>query len=141
MTLYHVDIKACCIAAACRHWSSVQYTFSIIDFSLRFFVSFLLATMADSPGLPPDVDVVIVFRATNKYSFSKQQTREEAKKAEQQYLRLIDTLTYAGLKAVGRRGESLGQLLVLVACPQNHLESLVRRERCADLDHVTVEQN
>jgi hypothetical protein len=85
--------------------------------------------MSDMPGLPPEVDLVLVFRATNKHTHSKQQTRGEARKAEQQYVRLIDTLTYAGLKAVGRRGESLGQLLVFINCPQKHLASLVRRER------------
>lgn len=85
--------------------------------------------MSDGPGVAPDVDLVIVFRATSKHTHSKQQTRDEAKKAEQQYVRLMDTLTYAGLKAVGRRGESLGQLLVFVTCPQKHLENLIKRER------------
>lgn len=80
------------------------------------------------PGRP-DVNLVIVFRAAHKNTHLKQRTRNEARKAEQQYLRLIDTLTYAGLKAVGRRGESLGQLLVFVTCPQKHLEGLIRRER------------
>lgn len=77
----------------------------------------------------PDVDLVIAFRATKKTSLSKQQTREEAKKAEQQYRRLIETLTYAGLKAVGRRGEALGHLLVFVTCPPKHVAELVKRER------------
>ncbi|KAF8159945.1 calcium-activated chloride channel-domain-containing protein [Crassisporium funariophilum] len=80
----------------------------------------------------PDVDLVITFRATKKTSLSKQQTREDARKAEQQYKRLIETLTYAGLKAVGRRGESLGHLLVFVTCPPKHVEELVRRERHSD---------
>ncbi|XP_006462231.1 hypothetical protein AGABI2DRAFT_206493 [Agaricus bisporus var. bisporus H97] len=83
------------------------------------------------PGRP-DVNLVIVFRAAHKNTHLKQRTRNEARKAEQQYLRLIDTLTYAGLKAVGRRGESLGQLLVFVTCPQKHLEGLIRRERHGD---------
>lgn len=85
--------------------------------------------MSGSSGVSPEVNLVIVFRANGKNTHLKQRTRNEARKAEQQYLRLIDTLTYAGLKAVGRRGESLGQLLVFVTCPQKHLESLVRRER------------
>ncbi|KXN83968.1 hypothetical protein AN958_00612 [Leucoagaricus sp. SymC.cos] len=88
--------------------------------------------MPDELGLPPEVDLVIIFRATSKHTHSKQKTRNEARKAEQQYVRLIDTLSYAGLKAVGRRGESLGQLLVFVMCPQKHLENLVKRERHAD---------
>ncbi|KAJ3511071.1 hypothetical protein NLJ89_g4313 [Agrocybe chaxingu] len=81
---------------------------------------------------PPDVDLVIAFRATKKTSLSKQQTREDARKAEQQYQRLIKTLTYAGLKAVGRRGESLGHLLIFVTCPPSHVEELVKRERHSD---------
>ncbi|KAF8962021.1 calcium-activated chloride channel-domain-containing protein [Flammula alnicola] len=80
----------------------------------------------------PDVDLVIAFRATKKTSLSKQQTREDARKAEQQYKRLIETLSYAGLKAVGRRGESLGHLLVFVTCPPKHVEELVKRERHSD---------
>lgn len=79
--------------------------------------------------MPPEVDLVITFRATKKTSLSKQQTREESRKAEQQYARLIDTLTYAGLHAVGRRGESLGHLLVFISCPKNHVNNLIKRER------------
>ncbi|KAF8883336.1 calcium-activated chloride channel-domain-containing protein [Gymnopilus junonius] len=78
---------------------------------------------------PPDVDIVITFRATKPTSLSKHQTREDARKAAQQYKTLIETLTYAGLKAVGRRGESLGHLLVFVTCPPKLVEELVRRER------------
>ncbi|KAG1720303.1 calcium-activated chloride channel-domain-containing protein, partial [Suillus lakei] len=71
------------------------------------------------------VDVVIVFRAIQKgASFSKDRVRQNAVKAEKQYSKLIDTLTRAGLKAVGRRGESQGQLLVMVTCPQNVLANL-----------------
>ncbi|KAH9479820.1 hypothetical protein JR316_0008415 [Psilocybe cubensis] len=80
----------------------------------------------------PDVDLVIAFRATKNGSLSKQQIREEARKAEQQYKRLIETLTYAGLKAVGRRGEALGHILVFVTCPPKHVEELVKRERHSD---------
>ena len=80
---------------------------------------------------PPDVDLVIAFRTTRKTSLSKQQTREDARKAEQQYKRLLQTLTYAGLKAVGRRGEALGHLLVFVTCPHQLVEVLVKRERSA----------
>ncbi|KAG6841190.1 hypothetical protein C0991_000987 [Blastosporella zonata] len=61
-----------------------------------------------------------------------QQIREDSRKAEKQYTRLIDTLTYGGLRAVGRRGESLGHLLVFVSCPDSHVESLTKRERQSD---------
>jgi anoctamin-10 len=80
--------------------------------------------------MPPRVDVVIVFRAIPKgANFSKDEVRQNAVKAEKQYSKLIETLTRAGLKAVGRRGESQGQILVLVTCPQNMLANLVYYER------------
>lgn len=78
---------------------------------------------------PPDVDVVITFRATKQTSLSKQQIREDSRKAEQQYTRLIHTLTQTGLRAVGRRGEGLGHLLIFVSCPKNLVFDLVKRER------------
>lgn len=80
--------------------------------------------------MPPRVDVVIVFRAIPKgVSFSKEEVRENAVKAERQYSKLVEILTQAGLKAVGRRGESQGQLLVMVTCPQDVLADLVYYER------------
>ncbi|TFK25156.1 DUF590-domain-containing protein [Coprinopsis marcescibilis] len=78
----------------------------------------------------PNVDLVIDFRVGK--SPSKQQTREEARKAERQYNRLIETLTKAGLNAVGRRGESLGHILVFVCCPVQLLDNLIKRERRSD---------
>lgn len=89
-----------------------------------------------SPKLNPDkaldvdVDLVIAFRATKQTSVSKLQIKDDARKAEQQYSRLIDTLTQGGLRAVGRRGESLGHLLVFVSCPIHRVHKLVKRERC-----------
>jgi anoctamin-10 len=80
--------------------------------------------------MPPHVDVVVVFRAASKRTpLSKDQTRKIAARAERQYTALIDTLTRAGLKAVGRRGENQDQLLVLVACPPDLLVRLVHCER------------
>ena len=73
----------------------------------------------------PDVDLVITFRTT---ALSKP-TREDARRAEQQYKRLTEKLSQSGLKSVGRRGESLGHLFVFVICPPAHIEELVRRER------------
>ncbi|KAG6902487.1 hypothetical protein C0995_016064 [Termitomyces sp. Mi166 len=82
--------------------------------------------------MPHHVDLVITFRATKKTSLSKQQIREDSRKAEQQYTRLIGTLTTGGLRAVGRRGESLGHLLILVSCPSSHVDTLTERERQSD---------
>jgi anoctamin-10 len=79
--------------------------------------------------MPPEVDLVITFRASSKASLSKQRAREDARKAEQQYSRLIDTLSHAGLRAVGRRGESLGHLLVFVLCPTSLVNNLIKLER------------
>lgn len=78
--------------------------------------------------MSPNVDLVIVFRA-NAISLSKQQTRDDALEAEQQYNMLLQTLTKAGLRAVGRRGETQGHLLVLISCPQSLLGTLILRER------------
>ena len=80
--------------------------------------------------MPPHVDVVVVFRAASKRTpLSKEQIRKNAARTERQYTALIDTLTRAGLKAVGRRGENQDQLLVLVACPPDLLVRLVHCER------------
>ncbi|KAJ7599368.1 calcium-activated chloride channel-domain-containing protein [Mycena floridula] len=79
-----------------------------------------------------DVDLVITFRASHKITLSKQQTREDAQKAEKQYSHLLEILSYAGLQCVGRRGESLGHLLIFIKCPEKLLQSLVRRERQSD---------
>ncbi|KIL56516.1 hypothetical protein M378DRAFT_172635 [Amanita muscaria Koide BX008] len=78
------------------------------------------------------VDLVISFTATKKTTLSSSQTRKEAARAKLQYPRLLETLRYSKLKAVGRRGESLGHLLVFISCPKDLLDSLVRRERNSD---------
>jgi len=77
--------------------------------------------MADTAPSHPQVHLVIVFRAASEKSSKS--------KAEHQYLRLIETLTNAGLKAVGKRAKSAGQILVFVTWAQEHFEHLMRRER------------
>ncbi|KAF8167034.1 calcium-activated chloride channel-domain-containing protein [Mycena galopus ATCC 62051] len=79
----------------------------------------------------PEVDLVIVFRASQS-SLLKCQALDDAKKAEEQYGRLMKSLSSAGLRAVARRGETLGHLLVFVTCPTNHVHTLIRRERHSD---------
>ena len=74
--------------------------------------------------LHPEVNLVILFRAG-----SERCNKNEATKAEHQYVRLIKTLTNAGLKAVGKKGKSTGQILVFVTWAQEHFEHLIRRER------------
>ncbi|KAJ7691956.1 calcium-activated chloride channel-domain-containing protein [Mycena rosella] len=80
----------------------------------------------------PEVDLVIAFRASRKTSVLKRHAVEDARKAEEQYTRLIKALSSAGLRAVGRRGESLGHLLVFVSCPQSLIQTLIQRERHSD---------
>ncbi|KAL4067152.1 calcium-activated chloride channel-domain-containing protein [Scleroderma yunnanense] len=84
--------------------------------------------------MPPQVDLVIVFHVSPRpgATLSKEQVRQSTAKSERQYTALIDTLTRAGLKAVGRRGENQDQLLIMVACPQDVLSKLVHGERYSD---------
>lgn len=82
--------------------------------------------------MPLQADLVISFRASSKARSTKQQLIEDARKAEQQYNRILETLTYSGLRAVGRRGDSLGHLLIFVTCPKSNLAGLVKRERHSD---------
>lgn len=79
--------------------------------------------------MSPDVNLVVVFKAASSTSYSKQQIREEAEKAEAQYSALLDTLHNAGLYAVGRRGEKQGQLIVLIRASNEQLSRLILRER------------
>lgn len=79
--------------------------------------------------MSPDVDVVITFRASNGIGSKKNKIQEDVQKAEEQYNRLLQTLLYAGLKAVGRRGEALGHLLIFVKTPEKLLQTLIKRER------------
>ncbi|KAL0069139.1 hypothetical protein AAF712_003825 [Marasmius tenuissimus] len=79
-----------------------------------------------------DVDLVISFRTSRQPSRSKQHTRNEVTKAEEQYKLLIRLLNSAGFKAVGRRGDSLGHILVFVSCPEKLLRNLVKTERDSD---------
>jgi hypothetical protein len=78
--------------------------------------------------MSPNVDLAIVFKAGSS-SLLKSAIRDEAAQAEKQYTKLIDTLKSGGLYAVGRRGETRDQLLVLVYCPQEKIASLVQHER------------
>ncbi|KAF8327348.1 calcium-activated chloride channel-domain-containing protein [Amanita rubescens] len=78
------------------------------------------------------VDLVIAFTAAKKTTISSAQTRKEAQRAQRQYDQLLNTLTYNHLHAVGRRGESLGHLLVFISCPREVLDTLVRKERHSD---------
>ncbi|KAH8103893.1 DUF590-domain-containing protein [Cristinia sonorae] len=82
--------------------------------------------------MAPTVDLVVVYRSSAGKVFSKAQARQNIQAADKQYRRLLDTLRSGGLKAVGKRGEREGQLLVLVSCPPGLLKRLAQRERHSD---------
>ncbi|EMD39002.1 hypothetical protein CERSUDRAFT_81791 [Gelatoporia subvermispora B] len=82
--------------------------------------------------MAPQADLVLVFRSSPGKVLSKPQARENARQATQQYTRLLDVLKQGGLRAVGKRGERDGQLLVLVSCPRNTLVRIAQRERHSD---------
>ncbi|KAK7687670.1 hypothetical protein QCA50_008885 [Cerrena zonata] len=82
--------------------------------------------------MPPRVDLVIVFNASPGKTFSRSHARQVAQQAEQQYVKLLDALQKGALRAVGKRGEREGQLLVLVSCPGPLLKRLAFRERHSD---------
>jgi len=78
--------------------------------------------------MPPHVDLVILFSA-GVSSTNKVQAKENIQQAEEQYTRLLNLLKTSGLHAVGKRGEKLGDLMILVKCPQQKLDALARAER------------
>ena len=78
--------------------------------------------------MPPHVDLVILFSA-GVPSINKAQAKENIQQAEEQYTRLLNLLKSSGLHAVGKRGEKLGDLIILVKCPQQKLDALARAER------------
>lgn len=78
--------------------------------------------------MPPHVDLVILFSA-GVSSINKAQVKENVQEAEEQYTRLLNLLRTSGLRAVGKRGEKLGDLMILIKCPQEKLDALARLER------------
>ncbi|CAL1715387.1 unnamed protein product [Somion occarium] len=82
--------------------------------------------------MPPSVDLVVVFRASPGKTYTKAHARQNAQQTEQQYARLLNTLKKGGLRAVGKRGEREGQLLILISCPEPLLKRLAQRERHSD---------
>lgn len=78
--------------------------------------------------MPPHVDLVILFSA-GVSSINKAQVKENIQEAEGQYTRLLNLLRTSGLQAVGKRGEKLGDLMILVKCPRPKLDALARAER------------
>lgn len=77
------------------------------------------------------VDLVLIFTASSR-PLSKQQASEDVQSAVEEYTRLINTLTHAGLKATGRRSEKPGQLMILVWTPPRKLAQLFETQRHVD---------
>lgn len=77
------------------------------------------------------VDLVLIFQGPSR-SHSKQQASEDIQSAVEEYTRLINALTDAGLKATGRKGEKPGQLMVFVWTPPRKLAQLFETQRHAD---------
>ena len=86
--------------------------------------------------MPPHVDLVILFSA-GVPAINKAQVKENIQQAEEQYTSLLNLLKSSGLHAVGKRGEKLGELMILVKCPQQKLDILARAERyvCVRFSH------
>ena len=77
------------------------------------------------------VDLVLTFKGTS-HPHSKKQASEEVQSAVEEYTRLINTLTSAGLKATGRRGSGQGQLMIIIWTPPRKLAQLFEKQRHAD---------
>lgn len=83
--------------------------------------------------MTPKVDLAIVFQSGSS-SLIKSKIRADTAEAERQYSKLIDSLKSGGLHAVGRRGASRDELVILVYCPQEKTTALVQHERCVCID-------
>lgn len=73
-------------------------------------------------------DIVIQFVASTG-SASKQDARNKAQAALNEYNQLLTTLQTAGLSAAGKQGNTSGEILVIVACSWERLVGLIEQER------------
>lgn len=91
-------------------------------------------TTTSTPSTTASVDLVILFNAY-KHTQSKQEAAENALDAEKQYSNLLGKLNTNGFNATGRKGDSLGKLLVLVSAQDSLIQTLITRERHSDFLH------
>lgn len=75
-------------------------------------------------------DLVIQF-VTPVDKAAKQDVRNEASQALNEYNELLATLQKAGLQAAGKQGNTDGEILVIVSCSWEKLRALVEAERLA----------
>jgi hypothetical protein len=76
--------------------------------------------MTSSLDVGPGVDVIILVQ----FPFSG-----HAEETKEKYATLLKTLQDGGLKAVGRRGDSDGKILLFVSCPEAALNVLIHKAR------------
>ncbi|KAG8752533.1 hypothetical protein FRC14_006957 [Serendipita sp. 396] len=79
-------------------------------------------------------DLVVQFVASTA-SVSKQDARNKAQAALDEYNELLNTLHNAGLLAAGKPGNTTGEILVVVSCPWDKLRELIETERHTDFLH------
>jgi hypothetical protein len=94
--------------------------------SLAFWT--LLQSSMASPSVK--ADLVIQFEATADKA-SKEDARNKASQALNEYNELLATLHSAGFLAAGKQGNMDGEILVIVSCPWEKLTVLVEAERLA----------
>lgn len=73
-------------------------------------------------------DLAIQFLASSG-SLSKTDARNKAQVALNEYNALLGTLQNAGLMAAGKKGNTNGEVLIIVSCPWDKLKVLVEHER------------
>ena len=73
-------------------------------------------------------DLVVLFDCD--IHLSKQDRRDKAHAALQEYQSILDTLHNAGLAAAGKPGNTKAEIMVLISCPLRKLYELVEREKC-----------
>ncbi|CAG7851734.1 Uncharacterized protein C691.05c [Serendipita indica DSM 11827] len=79
-------------------------------------------------------DLVIQFVATTA-SKSKDDKRNKAQSALNEYNELLNTLHNAGLLAAGKQGSTNREILIVVSCPWDKLRELIETERHTDFLH------
>ncbi|KAH7335582.1 calcium-activated chloride channel-domain-containing protein [Rhizoctonia solani] len=84
--------------------------------------------------MAPRVDLAIIFRSGVK-------SKTEAADAAAEYKRLLAVLTDGGLKAIGKKGASDSEIIILVWCPQDKLEQLAEHERRTDFVYGVARVN
>lgn len=81
-------------------------------------------------------DLIVLFDCD--VHLSKQDRRDKAKAALQEYQSVLDTLHNAGLAAAGKPGNTKTEIMVLISCPLRKLYELVEREKYVCTPETTL---